>query len=155
MIRRMVLGYYWTRDGGVEALGVITPLHYSAALDLPMNKEFVKKYRAKYGKVPSYYSETCYTAMPLVDQAVTSLKGDVSKRDRVLRALQSVNLNETPRGPLKFDPYGNPIQNIYIRKVERDEGELQNTVIYTYPEVSQFWKYKPEDYLKQPVYSRD
>ena len=33
--------------------------------------------------------------------------------------------------------------------------ELQNTVIYTYPAVSQFWKYNPEEFLKQPVYSRD
>jgi len=140
---------------GDEALGVITPLHYSAALDNPQNKEFVKKYRAKYGKPPSYYSETCYTAMRLVNQAVTSLKGDVSKADRVLSALQSVTLKETPRGPIKFDSYGNPIQNIYIRKVERVGGELQNTVIYTYPEVSQFWKYKPEEYLKQPLYTRD
>ena len=34
-------------------------------------------------------------------------------------------------------------------------GKLQNTVIYTYPAVSQFWKYSPEEFLKQPVYSRD
>jgi branched-chain amino acid transport system substrate-binding protein len=34
-------------------------------------------------------------------------------------------------------------------------GELQNTVIHTYPAVSQFWTYKPEEFLKQPVYSRD
>ena len=46
-------------------------------------------------------------------------------------------------------------QYIYIRKVERVGGELQNTVIYTYPNVSQFWTYKPEEFLKQPVYSRD
>jgi len=34
-------------------------------------------------------------------------------------------------------------------------GKLQNTVIYTYPAVSQFWKYNPEEFLKQPVYSRE
>jgi branched-chain amino acid transport system substrate-binding protein len=39
--------------------------------------------------------------------------------------------------------------------VERVGGELQNTVVYTYPNVSQFWKYKPEEFLKQPVYSRE
>ncbi|MBI4246065.1 MAG: ABC transporter substrate-binding protein, partial [Candidatus Rokubacteria bacterium] len=54
-----------------------------------------------------------------------------------------------------MDPYGNPTQNIYIRKVELVGGKLQNTVIYTYPTVSQFWKYNPEEFLKQPVYSRD
>jgi len=140
---------------GDEALGAITPLHYSAAIDTPINKEFVKKYRAKYGKIPSYYSETCYIAMRWFDQAVISLKGDVGNPERVLKALQAVELKETPRGPIKIDSYGNPIQNIYVRKVERVGGELQNTVIYTYPGVSQFWKYKPEDYLKRPLYSRD
>jgi branched-chain amino acid transport system substrate-binding protein len=39
--------------------------------------------------------------------------------------------------------------------VERVKGELQNTVIHTFPNVSQFWKSKPEDFLKQPVYSRE
>jgi branched-chain amino acid transport system substrate-binding protein len=39
--------------------------------------------------------------------------------------------------------------------VERVAGKLQNTVIFTYPHVSQFWKYNPEEFLKQPVYSRD
>lgn len=140
---------------GDEALGIITPLHYSPAIETSINKEFVKKYRSKFSKVPSYYAEACYTGMRWIDQAVTSLKGDVSKPDRVLSALQAVNLKETPRGPIRVDAYGNPIQNIYIRKIERVGGELQNTVIYTYPEVSQFWKYKPEEFLKLPVYSRD
>jgi len=140
---------------GDEALGIITALHYSAALDTPVNKEFVKLYREKIGKVPSYYSEACYTGMRWIDQAIASLKGDVKTPEKVLKALQSVQLADTPRGPMKIDSYGNPIQNIYIRKVERVGGELQNTVISTYPNVSQFWKYNPEEFLKQPVYSRD
>jgi branched-chain amino acid transport system substrate-binding protein len=140
---------------GDEALGVITALHYSPALDNPSNKEFVKRYRAKFGKVPSYYSEACYTGMRWLDQAVLSLKGDVSNPEKILKALQSVQLKDTPRGPIRIDAYGNPIQNIYIRKVERVGGELQNSVVYTYRDVSQFWKYKPEDFLKLPAYSRD
>jgi branched-chain amino acid transport system substrate-binding protein len=56
---------------------------------------------------------------------------------------------------MRIDAYNNPVENVYIRKVERVGGELQNTVIYTYKDVSQFWKYKPEQYLKLPSYSRD
>ena len=62
---------------------------------------------------------------------------------------------ETVRGPVKFDEYGNVIGNVYIRKVERKGGRLVNTVIKTYPDVSQFWTYPPAEFLKQPVYSRD
>ncbi len=55
----------------------------------------------------------------------------------------------------------NPVQNIYIKKVEKkklfgyDKEELWNTVIKTYPAVSQFWTYGKDAFLKQPVYSRD
>jgi len=53
-----------------------------------------------------------------------------------------------------MDDYGSPLENVYIRKVERVNGELQNTVIQTVPKVSQFWKYNPAEYLRQPLYSR-
>jgi branched-chain amino acid transport system substrate-binding protein len=70
-------------------------------------------------------------------------------------ALRAVKVGDAPRGPVEMDAYGNPTQTIYIRKVERVGGKLQNTVIHTYPHVSQFWTYTPEEFLKQPVYSRD
>jgi branched-chain amino acid transport system substrate-binding protein len=69
--------------------------------------------------------------------------------------LRKVELKDFPRGPVKIDAWGNPIQNVYIRKVERVGGKLQNSVIATYPNVSQFWKYNPEEFLKMPLYTRD
>src|SRR5207249_3287828 len=69
--------------------------------------------------------------------------------------LRNVNITDAPSGPITFDDYGHPIQNIYVRRVERVDGKLQNTVIHTFPKVSQFWTYKPDEYLKNPVYSRD
>jgi branched-chain amino acid transport system substrate-binding protein len=140
---------------GDEALGGISPLIYSAALDTPVNKKFVAEYRKKYGKVPSYFSETCYTSTRWINEAARAIGGDVENREKFLEALRKVEIPDAPRGPVKLDSYGNPIQNIYIRKVERKDGELWNTVVYTYPAVSQFWKYKPEEFLKQPVYDRN
>jgi branched-chain amino acid transport system substrate-binding protein len=140
---------------GDEALGGITPLMYSAALDTPAMKEWVKKYKTKYGKVPSYYSETCYTSGRWIEAALKATNGNVEDREKFLAALRAVKLPDALRGPLELDQYGNPVQNIYIRKVERKDGELQNTVIHTYPKVSQFWKWNPEEYLKQPAYTRD
>lgn len=140
---------------GDEAIGGITPLMYSAALDTPINKRFVKEYRAKYGKVPSYYSEVCYTTGRWIDEAAKAIDGDLENRDKFLAALRKVEVSDAPRGPVKLDAHGNPIQNIYIRKVEKKDGELWNTVIHTYKDVSQFWNFKPDEFLKQPVYSRD
>ena len=68
---------------------------------------------------------------------------------------------DAPRGPVSFDDMRNPIQNIYIKKVEKkkmfgnDKDELWNTVIKTYPNVSQFWIYSKDKFLAQPVYGRD
>src|SRR5207245_990844 len=141
---------------GDEALGVITPLMYSAALGTRINRRFVKAYRERFGKVPSYFSETNYTSGRWIHEAVKAVGGKVEDREALLAALRKVEIVDAPRGPVKLDAWGNPVQNIYIRKVERNkDGELQNTVILTIPAVSQFWKYSPEEFLRQPVYSRD
>jgi branched-chain amino acid transport system substrate-binding protein len=140
---------------GDEAIGIITPLHYSEVLDNPANKKFVKAFREKAKKAASYYSEGTYTGARWIVDAIKAVNGDVENRAKLMEALRKVDLKDVPRGPMKLDNYGNPIQNIYIRKVEKVGGQLQNTVIHTYPNVSQFWKFKPEEFLKQPVYSRE
>jgi branched-chain amino acid transport system substrate-binding protein len=143
------------RTMGDEVLGVITPLHYSAALDTPANKKFAQAYEAKFKQIPSYYSEGTYVAGLVLKAALESINGDIENVDRFLGALRKVDLSAMPRGPMKLDDYGNPDMNVYVRKVERVNGRLQNTVIHTFPNVSQFWTWKPDDYLKQPAYSRD
>ena len=140
---------------GDEAIDIITALHYSEALDNPANKRFVKAFRAKAKKAASYYSENCYTGARWIVEAIKAIGGDVENRPKFMEALRKVHLKDVPRGDFRLDEYGNPVQNVYIRKVERVGNELQNSVIHTYPEVSQFWKYKPEEFLKQPVYSRE
>ena len=66
-----------------------------------------------------------------------------------------MEITDDARGPLKMDELGNPIQNVYIRTVERVDGQLQNSVIHTYPNVSQFWTYGKGEYLKAPPYDRN
>ena len=58
------------RTMGDEALGIVTALHYSAALDNPANKKFAQAYEAKYKQVPSYYSEGTYVAMMALKAAL-------------------------------------------------------------------------------------
>ena len=143
------------RNMGDEALGVVTALHYSAALATPANRRFVAAYEAKYGQVPSYYSEGTYVAGIVLNAALEAAGGDVEDGGKLLAALRRVNLTEVPRGPVSFDDHGHPVQNIYVRRVGRVAGKLQNTVIHTFPAVSQFWTYKPDEFLKNPVYSRE
>jgi branched-chain amino acid transport system substrate-binding protein len=145
---------------GDEVLGHISTLQYSAALDTPKNAAFVKSYREKYGKVPSYFSETNYSSLLMIHEVMKKTGGKWPGADEFVKLISNVTV-ETPRGPVHLDEFRNPIQNIYLKKVERkkmfgyDKDELWNTVIKTYPNVSQFWTYDEKWFLEQPVYSRD
>jgi len=160
-MQKPVLGAMTTVDEGVlksmgdEALGVISAGWYSAAIDTPANKKFVAAIRKAYGADPGYYTVGAYMACQFLDNALEQVKGDISDKAAFMKALRNVNIPESPYGKVKLDQYGQPILDIQIRKVEKKDGRLQNVVIKTYPAVSQFWTYKPEEFLKSPVYSRD
>ena len=145
---------------GDEVIGHVSALQYSAALDTPKNAEFVKKYRAKYGKVPSYYSETNYTTAQMIHEVIKQNKGQFPGAEAFVKQLSAMKVDSL-RGPVTIDEMRNPVQNIYIKKVEKkkmfgsDKEELWNTVIKTYPNVSQFGQFSKAEFLKQPVYSRD
>ena len=102
--------------------------------------QFIRAFDAAYGETPGRYRT----------------------RRRVERAcdlLRSVNLTDTPRGPVKFDHFGNIVGDFYIRKLGREGAKyglkLWNKTVKTYHDVSQFWTYDEKKFLAQPVYSRD
>jgi len=145
---------------GDEVIGHISPLQYSAALDTPKNAAFVKAYRAKYGKVPSYYSESNYTTAQMIHELIKKNGGKYPGAEAFIKQLSAMKF-DTIRGPVSFDEMRNPVQNIYIKKVEKKKmfgytkDELWNTVIKTYPNVGQFGQFKKAEFLKTPVYGRD
>ena len=139
---------------GPAALGILTALHYSTALDRAQNKSFVAAYTKAYGHQPSYYGEGTYDAALVLAAAIGKLHGDISDTQKFIATMRSMHVTEAPRGPLAFDRYGNPDQNVYIRKVEMSGGRLENVVIDTISNVSQFWTYDPAAALQHPVYSR-
>jgi branched-chain amino acid transport system substrate-binding protein len=145
---------------GEEVIGHVSALQYSAALETPKNAAFVKQYREKYGKVPSYFSETNYTTAQMIHEVMKQTGGKWPGTEEFVKLIAAVKVDAV-RGPVRLDDMRNPVHNIYIKKVERkkmfgyDKDELWNTVIKTYPNVSQFWKYSKAEFLKQPVYSRD
>jgi branched-chain amino acid transport system substrate-binding protein len=138
-----------------DFVGVISPFHYWAGLDTPANRKFVKAFEDRYRQLPSQYGEGTYTSGLLLKRALEAVGGDAENGERLAAAFRTVDLADTPRGPMRLDEYGNPVLNVYVRKVERAGARLQNTLVHTFPAVTQFWTYKPEEYLKQPVYSRD
>jgi branched-chain amino acid transport system substrate-binding protein len=145
---------------GDEVIGDVSSFMYSAALETPKNVEFVTSYRTKYGKVPSYYSEANYTTAQWIDETMKKHNGRFPGALEFIKTMSGIRLDAV-RGPVRLDDRLTAVQNIYIKKVEKkkmfgyDQDELWNTVIKTYPNVSQFWTYDRDAFLRQPVYSRD
>ena len=156
-----LIGHMTTVDEGIlknmgdEAKGVVSTGWYSAAIDTPSNKKFVDACRAEYKADPGYYTFGAYLAGMFLEEAAKKVNGNVEDKQAFMKALRTLDLKDTPTGPVKIDEYGNPIMNIYIRKVETVDGRLMNKVIHTYPAVSQFWTYDPKQFLQSPVYARD
>ena len=140
---------------GDEALGVYSASWYSAAIDTPDNRRFVEAVRREYKVTPGFYTAGTYTAGLWLDAALKSINGRFEDKPAFVRALHQVRLTSGPMGPIRLDEYSKPILNIYIRKVERKDGQLVNTIVETFPEVSQFWTYEPRAFLAMPPYSRE
>jgi branched-chain amino acid transport system substrate-binding protein len=140
---------------GDEAIGVISPGWYAQTINNPNNTKFNQGMLNDFKQAPGYYSVGAYGAMLMLEQALKDNKGNFEDKKSLMNALRSVTVSNDPRGKITLDALGNPIMDIYIRKVERVNGKLTNTIIKTYPSVSQFWKYKNSEFLANPVYSRD
>ena len=159
-----IYGGYWMHQDVLpqiddRAIGMIgNSLHYAAGLDTPENNAFTDAFAKKYKRLPSWFAEFGYTAGLWTNTAIDQISGKVEDRDAFLKAMRTIEI-KAPRGPLKLDAYDNPIQNVYISRIQKIKhpvlGEvLTNVPIKTYPAVSQFWTWSPEEYLKRGPYKR-
>ena len=96
-----------------------------------------------------------YLGCQLFDAALKQTGGKTGDKMALVKALRGSVLADSPRGPLAIDDYGNAVGNSYVRRIERRDGKLVDTIIKVYSKVSQFWTYDPKHFLAQPVYSRD
>ena len=140
---------------GDEALGLLSACWYSAQLDNPTNQKFVAQMQKDYGVDPGFYAAATNTEAAVLEAAAKAVDGKVENKDAFMKALRATDIKDAVRGPVKFDPLGNVVGNVYIRRVDKKDGRYVNTVIHTYPNVSQFWTYPEAQFLANPVYSRD
>src|SRR5439155_504413 len=101
-----------------------------------------------------FYAAATYVEAAVLEATLNAIQGRVEDKEAFMKTVRGLKV-DTARGQVRFDQYGNVVGNVYIRKVERKDGRLVNSVIHTYPDVSQFWTYDPKEFLKNPVYSRD
>jgi len=122
--------------GGMSdaALGTVTAHMYSAAHDSALNKAFVAAYKSAFASRPGFVAVGGYDGIHLVYEALKKTGGN-GDGDALVAAMKGMAW-ESPRGPISIDPETRDIvQNIYIRKVEKRDGELYNIEFQTFEAV--------------------
>jgi branched-chain amino acid transport system substrate-binding protein len=111
-------------DMGDVALGVVNSHHYSAAHDSPTNKKFVQAFEAANKFRPNFMAVGGYDGMRVIYKALDASKG--AGGDALLNAMKG-QVFESPRGPVLIDAQTRDIvHDMYIRKVEKKDGQLWN-----------------------------
>ena len=126
---------------GDAALGVITMHHYAAAADRPANKAFIAAYKAEFGakEEPGFIALDSFDGMAAIFHVVREQGGKMDP-DKTIALLKGWRY-DSPRGPVMIDPETRDIvQNEYIRKVERVDGQLRNIEFVTVPMIKDPWK---------------
>jgi branched-chain amino acid transport system substrate-binding protein len=140
---------------GDEVIGMISCCPYSLDAETESNKRFIDSMQKNFQTEPGFYAAGLYITCMVIDAALAKSGGKTDDKEEFMKTLKSVSLDDTPRGPVKFDHFGNAVGNFFIRRAEKVGGKLVNKTIKIYPNVSQFWTYDEKKFLEQPVYSRD
>jgi branched-chain amino acid transport system substrate-binding protein len=126
---------------GEAVLGTVTAHIYSAAHPSAMNKEFVAAYKKAFNSRPGFMAVSGYDGINLIYEALKKTGGKTDG-DALIEAMKGMKW-ESPRGPISIDPETRDIvQNVYIRKVEKVDGELYNVEFQTFEAVKDSGKTK-------------
>ncbi|MBI4322115.1 MAG: ABC transporter substrate-binding protein [Chloroflexi bacterium] len=138
---------------GDAALGTFTSGNYTTALANPENKTFMAAFTKKFNRPVTYFAEHGYAGAMMLEKALQAVQGNMEDSEKFLAALAKAEVPNAPRGPIKLDQYRNIINNIYIMETKKVDGKLVNVPIETFKDVSQFWKWSPDEFTKMPTYT--
>lgn len=116
---------------GEPMVGLVNASHWAWDLDNPANKAFVAAFRKTYNRTPSMYAFQGYDAYRLIDRAVSDVNGKIEDKAALHDALKAARFDSV-RGSFKFNNNQFPIQNYYLRVVQKDDaGQITNKMIGT------------------------
>jgi branched-chain amino acid transport system substrate-binding protein len=124
---------------GDVAIGIITAGHYDYSHRSKLNDDFVQAYKTEFQRNPDFFSVGGYDGMRLIDLALQK-SGGKTDGESLVAAAKGLSW-ESPRGPISIDPETRDIvQTVYIRKVEKLDGQLVNVEIAAIPKVKDPFK---------------
>ena len=113
---------------GEAAQGMLTTLHYADGLNTPRDNAFRTAYAKAFKLQPDVYAVQGYDAAQMLGAGLAATKGDFSKKAEIAAAIEKAKI-DSPRGAFTIGKSHNPVQDIYLRKVEGKENKLVNVAI--------------------------
>jgi branched-chain amino acid transport system substrate-binding protein len=113
---------------GAAAQGMLTTLHYADSLNTPRDNAFRLGYVKAYKLQPDVYAVQGYGAAQMLGIGLAAVKGDIGKRADFAAAIEKATI-DSPRGPFKLSKAHNPVQDIYLRKVEGTQNKAAGVAI--------------------------
>jgi branched-chain amino acid transport system substrate-binding protein len=113
---------------GEAAQGLLTTLHYADGLDIPKDKAFRAAYQVAYKSAPDVYAVQGYDSAQLLGAGLSAVKGDVSKRKELEAAMEKAKI-DSPRGAFTLSKSHEPVQDMYLRKVEGTQNKVVGVAV--------------------------
>jgi branched-chain amino acid transport system substrate-binding protein len=143
------------RDQAEAAEGITSFSYWTEGRDSEETQTFVAEYESRHGEIPSLYAAGSFLMAQVIAGALEET-GGVVEGAAFVEAAQSLTFEDSIYGPLAFDDTNNLVGNVYREHVERrDDGKYWNVVDDVFEDVSQFWTYGKDEFLANPVFSRD
>jgi len=134
--------------------GIISGSIWTGEIDSEAFRSLDKRYGELRGRPIGLFAGLYYRAAKVAQMAIEKAGGNVEDQEAFRKALGSVDYQGAV-SRITFDKYQQANMDVFINEVRFVNGEWRNVIIETYPQVSQFWTYDPEEFQKQPSYSRD
>lgn len=113
---------------GDAAQGMLTTLHYADGLNTPRDKAFRLEYAKTFKMQPDVYAVQGYDAAQMLGIGLAAVKGDATKRAELVAAIEKARI-DSPRGAFTISKAHNPVQDIYLRKVDGKENKVDGVAI--------------------------
>jgi len=108
---------------GQAAQGLYSVMHYADGLDTPKDNAFRAAYEQAHGVIPDVYAVQGYDAAQLLAAGLAAVDGDSSRTEQMYAAMSGATI-DSPRGPFTLSSANNPVQTMYLRKVDGLENKV-------------------------------
>ena len=128
-----LVGAGFLTDGTLEAQGdsaqgVLTTLHYADGLNTPRDNSFRLAYAKTFKQQPDVYAVQGFDAAQMLGLGLAAVKGDFARRAEFVAAIEKAKI-DSPRGPFTLSKSHNPVQDIYLRKVDGKENKVSGVAV--------------------------